>query len=151
MKSFFLLIFSPSTQPNHLFSSMSAKTPDDASPAGHNPFGGLSNKQLSFMYHQWHEMRVKLDKAIENKVLTRFSFPAGPGMPPMAEMFPLSDDVIEKAKSSEFYLTVLECEEALRPFVEIIDDGAENMSSTVTVGIGGLFNHKDPGQGGLDS
>jgi hypothetical protein len=88
-----------------------------------NKYAGLENKELVFIYYKMKEFVTNLDENLSQKKLRKeVDTPMGKGV----AFISVSEEQVEKFKSSDHYRVMHDIVSKLEPIVEVIEDCDES-------------------------
>jgi hypothetical protein len=88
-----------------------------------NKYAGLENKELVFIFYKMREFVTNLDENLSQKKLRKeVETPVGKGV----AFISVSDEQVEKFKSSEHYQVMHRVLSKLEPIVEVIEECDES-------------------------
>lgn len=88
-----------------------------------NKYGGLENKELVFIFYKMKEFVTNLDENLsQKKIRKEVDTPMGKGVAYIA----VSDEHVQKFKSTEHYRVMHEVLSKLEPIVEVIEECDES-------------------------
>lgn len=89
-------------------------------------FGGLNNKELQIVFYKMKDVVKNLDDNLDNcKIQKVVDTPMGRGVAYMS----ISQEKVDKFKSSEYYKLLHDLVNKLQPIVEVIEDCDESCKS----------------------